>query len=86
MSIKDRLKSEGLRLAQNPAVAKVAQDPRFFKFVMQAVAMPGKLQSFSAEQRETFAKMMGLATQDEVRDLKRTVAALEDEVARLRRS
>ena len=37
------------------------------------------------EQRQNFVKVMGLATQDEVADLKRTVRSLEDEVSRLRR-
>jgi hypothetical protein len=51
---------------------------------MTAMSMPGRVNTFTEEQKEHFAKAMGLATQDEVRDLKRTVAALEREVARLR--
>jgi len=47
------------------------------------MAMPGRVESFTTEQKESFAKAMGLASQDEVRDLKRTVTALEREVARL---
>ena len=85
MSIKDKIMSEGMKLATSPTVAKLMQDERFMRLVMQAMAMPGKVQTFTAEQKETFAKAMGLATQDELRDLKRTVASLEDELARLRR-
>ena len=40
--------------------------------------------TFTTEQKETFAKSMGLATSDEVRDLRRTVTSLEQTVARLR--
>jgi len=83
MALKDKLMSEGMKLAANPAVAKLMQDPRFMKAMMTAMAMPGRVSSFTAEQKEQFAKAMGLATQEEVRDLKRTVAALERAVARL---
>ena len=83
MALKDKLVSEGMKLAANPAVAKLMQDERFMKAMMTAMAMPGRVSTFTAEQKEHFAKAMGLATQEEVRDLKRTVAALEREVARL---
>ena len=83
MALKDKLMAEGMKLAGNPAVAKLMQDPRFMRLVMTAMAMPGKVSEFTEEQREHFAKAMGLATQEEVRDLKRTVAALERQVARL---
>lgn len=75
--------NEGMKLAGNPAVAKLMQDPRFMRLVMTAMAMPGKVSSFTAEQKEAFAKAMGLATEEEVRDLKRTVAALERQLAKL---
>jgi polyhydroxyalkanoate synthesis regulator phasin len=85
MTLKDKLMSEGMKLAANPQVAKMMQDERFMKLVMTAMAMPGKVSTFTTEQKETFAKAMGLATQEEVRDLKRTVTALERAVARLER-
>jgi len=44
--------------------------------------MPGRVYSFTQEQKESFARTMGLASADEVRDLKRTVAALEERLAR----
>jgi hypothetical protein len=83
MALKDKLMSEGMKLAASPAFAKLMQDPRFMKLVMAAMAMPGRVSTFTDEQKETFAKAMGLATQEEVRDLKRTVAALERAIARL---
>lgn len=85
MSLKEKLVSEGMKLATNPRVAKLMQDERVMKVVMQAVSVPGRVTSFTTEQKEAFAKAMGLATADEVKDLKRTVAALEREVARLRK-
>jgi hypothetical protein len=83
MALKDKLMAEGMKLAGNPQVAKLMQDERFMKLVMTAMSMPGKVSTFTTEQKEHFAKAMGLATEDEVRDLKRTVAALERSVARL---
>jgi cell division FtsZ-interacting protein ZapD len=85
MKLKEKLVSEGMKLATSPRVAKLMQDERLMKLVMSAAGVPGKVSSFTSEQKEAFAKVMGLATADEVRDLKRTVASLEREVARLRR-
>ena len=84
MSLKDKVMAEGMKLATNPQVAKLMQDERVMKLVMTAVSMPGKVQTFTTEQKEAFAKAMGLATQDELKDLKRQVSALEREVAELR--
>lgn len=84
MSLKDKVMAEGMKLATNPQVAKLMQDERVMKLVMTAVSMPGKVQTFTAEQKEAFARSMGLATQDEVKDLKRQIAALEREIQELR--
>lgn len=84
MSLKDKVMAEGMKLATNPQVAKLMQDERVMKLVMTAVSVPGKVQTFTAEQKESFAKAMGLATQDEVKDLKRQIAALERELSDLR--
>lgn len=84
MSIKDRILSEGMKLAANPQVTKLMQDERFMKLVMLAMSMPGRVQTFTTEQKEAVAKSFGLATQDEVRDLRRMVTSLEQSVARLR--
>ena len=86
MSLKDKLVTEGMKLAANPNVTKLMQDERLMRLFMTAMSVPGKVSSFTTEQKETFAKTMGLATSDELRDLKRTVAALEREVARLRKA
>ena len=79
------LVSEGLKIASNPSVTKVLQDERVTRVLLQALAVPGKVATFTQDQKEHLAQALGLATADEVRDLKRTVQALEEEVARLRR-
>ncbi len=84
MSLKDKVVAEGMKLAQSPQVAKLMADERVMKLVMTAVSMPGKVQTFTTEQKEAFARAMGLATHDEVKDLKRQIAALEREIHELR--
>ena len=83
MTLKDKLVAEGLKLASNPQVAKLMQDERVMRLVMTAMAMPGRVSTFTTEQKEQFAKAMGLASVDEVRALRRSLEALEDTVARL---
>jgi len=80
MSLKDKILETGVSLAQNPALSKLVQDERFMKLVVMALSVPGRVSTFSADQKERFAKEMGLATHDEVRELQRQVQALEDQV------
>lgn len=83
MALKDKLMSEGTKLAANPKVAKLMQDPRLVKALMTLMSVPGKVSAFTTEQKEGFATAMGLATREQVEDLQRTVASLERAVARL---
>jgi hypothetical protein len=48
------------------------------------MSVPGKAQTFARDQAELLAKAMALATEGEVKDLRRTVRRLEEEMARLR--
>ena len=84
MDLKDRVVSEVMKLAAHPTVAPLLQDERVMKLLMNALSVPGRLEEISEEQKANFTKLMGLATRQEVDDLKRTVRALEDELARLR--
>ena len=84
-SLKKSLMKQGMKLMSDPRVMKLMQDERVMKAVMQMMAVPGKVQTFTHEQVEKLAKSMALATEDEVKDLKRTVRRLEEEVARLDR-
>jgi uncharacterized protein YbaA (DUF1428 family) len=86
MSLKKSLLEQGMKLLSDPRVAKLMQNEQFMKAMMTAVSMPGKIDGFTKEHAEKFAKRMSLATADEVRDLRRTVRALEDEIAVLKRT
>lgn len=61
------------------------QNEQFMRAMMTVIQVPGKVEHFTSEQTERFAKMMRVATADEVKDLKRQVKALESEVAKLKK-
>ncbi|MDB4944886.1 MAG: hypothetical protein JWP97_4420 [Labilithrix sp.] len=82
-SIKKTLLEQGMKLISDPRVQKLMQDERVMKAVMQMVEVPGKVSTFTNEQVEKLAKAMSLATEDEVKDLKRQIRRLEEEVTRL---
>jgi hypothetical protein len=84
-SLKDSLVKKGMELLGDPRVQKVVTDERVMRTVMQAMRVPGQVADFTGEQVEKVAKVMNLATEGEVNDLKRTVRRLEEEVARLER-
>ena len=84
-SLKKTLMKQGMKLMSDPRVLKLMQDERVMKALMQAMSLPGKVQTFTSEQVQHLAKAMALATEDEVKDLKRTVRRLEEEMARMER-
>jgi hypothetical protein len=84
-SIKKTLMKQGMKLITDPRVMKLMQDERVMKAVMQMMTVPGKVTSFTNEQIEKLAKAMSLATEDEVKDLKRQIRRLEEDVSRLER-
>ena len=61
------------------------QDERVMKALMTAMQMPGKVESFTTEQKERVAKALGLPTEQEISDMRRTIRRLEEEVARLKK-
>jgi cell division protein FtsB len=85
-SLKKNLMQQGMKLMSDPRVLKLMQDERVMKALMQMMAVPGKVQTFTQEQVERLVKSMALATEDEVKDLKRTVRRLEEEIARMKHS
>ena len=82
-SFKKTLMKQGMKLMTDPRVMNLMQDERVMKAVMQMMSVPGKVQTFTHEQVEKLAKAMSLATEDEVKDLKRQIRRLEEEVSRL---
>jgi hypothetical protein len=83
MSIKDEMMKRGMQMMSDPRVAKLMQNPQFMKFMMAAVQVPGKVNSFTNEQAKNFASTFRLATAEDLKDLQRTVRRLEREIAKL---
>jgi len=82
---KKTLMKQGMNLISDPRVVKMMQDERVMKAVMQVMSVPGKVQNFTQDNVEKIAKAMALATEDEVKDLRRTVRRLEEEMNRMQR-
>lgn len=85
MGIKDDMKRKGLELMGDPRVAKLMQNEQVMRAMMTLVQVPGKVNTFTTEQTERFAKTMRLATAQELKDLRRAVKNLEADVARLKK-
>jgi hypothetical protein len=85
MSLKKSLMEQGMKMLADPRVMKLMQNEQFMKAMMTAISMPGKIDGFTKEHAEKFAKRMSLATAEEVRDLKRTIRSLEDQIAEIKR-
>ncbi len=83
-SFKKALLEQGGKLLSDPRIAKLMQDERVMKAIMTAVSVPGRAQSFAQDSAEKIAKAMALATEDEMKDLRRTVRRLEEELDDLR--
>ncbi len=75
----------GMELMTDPRLSKVMQDERVMKGLIAAMQIPGKVEGFTAEQKDRFAKAMGLPTEQEISDLRRAIRRLEEDVARLKR-
>jgi LPS O-antigen subunit length determinant protein (WzzB/FepE family) len=60
------------------------QDPRVMKTVMQAIELRGKAQETFDQRVEQIAKALNLATQKEVKELKRTLRKMERELDQAR--
>ena len=84
MDLKKTLTAQGLKLMSDPRVIKLMQDERFMKMMMTAMTMPGRVQGFAGEQRDTLVDTLGVATRQEIDDLRREVQELRDQVESLR--
>lgn len=85
MSIKKTMMKQGMKLMSDPRVMKLMQDERFMKAMMTLMSVPGRVSTFAQDQSERFAKAMDLATEQEVKDLRRTVRSLEEQLADLKK-
>jgi hypothetical protein len=83
MGLKRTLMERGMRLMSDPRVMKLLSNPKVMNLVMKAFQLRGRVQSQIDAQIKTLAKMLRLATRDELNELKRTIRVLEEELRRL---
>jgi len=80
MDLKEELKNQALRLMQDPRVMKALQNPKLMQGVMGALQLRAKVQQQVQTRMQRVAKSLSLATEAEVRELRRTVRKLEREL------
>ena len=86
MAIRDEVLKRGMKLMEDPRVAKLVQDERVMKGASQAFMLRGKVQDEIDGRIEKVAKSLGLVTKNEVKDLKRTIKKLETELERQKKA
>ncbi len=85
MDIRTYLTQRALQALQDPRVAAIMRDERVSRALMNALRLRGKVQRSFDERVENVAKLLNLATKREVRELRRTIRKLEDELKRSQR-
>jgi hypothetical protein len=80
LDLKEQLLNRALRLMQDPRVARAMQNPKLMQGVIGAVHLRAKVQQNLESSVQRMAKRFSLATEAEVRELRRTVRRLEREL------
>lgn len=80
MALKNLLMKQGMKLMQDPRFMKLMQDERVMKTVMNAMQLRGKIQESFDQRVERVAKALNLATQKEMKELRRTLRKVEREL------
>ncbi len=81
MSLKDVLVGQAMKVASSPRVSKLMGDPRLMNAAMKAMSLGGAVKNNMDKAGRLAAGAFGLATQDEVANLRQTIQSLEDHVA-----
>lgn len=84
MDVKSFLTRQGMKLMQDPRVARLLQDERVMKAVMETVQLRARAQQRFDDRVDQVARMLNLATKREIRELKRNLRRMEQELARAR--
>ncbi|MCB9597693.1 MAG: hypothetical protein H6719_33560 [Sandaracinaceae bacterium] len=85
MDLKKLVAKQGMKLMQDPRVAKVMQNERVMKGMMSALSARAKAQESVDEAVQKTAKRFGLVTKSEVRELKRSMRKLETQLKKAQR-
>ncbi len=86
MALRDEVLKRGMKLMEDPRVSKLMQDERVMKVASQAFVLRGKVQDEIDQRVEKVAKSLGLVTKNDVKDLKRTIKKLENELEKQKKA
>jgi hypothetical protein len=73
--------NRALKLLQDPRVAKAVQNPKVINGVMGALKLRADVEKSVGASMKVVAKRLNLATESEVRELRRALHRLERELA-----
>jgi hypothetical protein len=82
-TVKDAMVGQAMRLVGDPRVSKLMGNPRVVNAAMKAMSVGGSIKTELDKAGRFAAGMFGLATQEEVSQLRSTIQSLEDTVAAL---
>ncbi len=82
--MRDYLTKQGLKLMQDPRLVRLLQDERVMRAMLQVLELRGRLQERIDVHVEDVARSLNLATKRELRELKRTLRRVEQELDRRR--
>jgi hypothetical protein len=80
-SIKDVVIGQAMKLAGSPRVSKLVSDPRLMNAAMKAMSVGGAVKTNLDKAGRLAAGTFGLATHEEVTNLRTTIQQLEDQLA-----
>lgn len=72
-----------MKLAANPRVTNLVSDPRLMNAAMKAMSFGSSVKGNMDKAGRAAAGVFGLATRDEISNLRSTIETLEDQVAAL---
>lgn len=81
MDLKKTLLTQAMKLAQNPKVMEIATHPKVMEVAMKAMSARAGVTTAVHGATNTVARSLNLATRDEVKELRRTIRKLEDQLA-----
>lgn len=82
-TVKDAVVGQAMRLVGDPRVSKLMGNPRVVNAAMKAMSVGGSIKTELDKAGRFAAGVFGLATQEEVSQLRSTIQSLEDTVAAL---
>jgi len=85
MSVKKVVLGQVMKLAQNPKVMEVVTSPRVMELAMKAMSLRAQAGTVASGATHAVARSLNLATREDVRELRRTVRRLEEQLAAARR-